>query len=383
MIPKSANASTERIAPGEARRGPGSGGAGGRDRATLPASVKPASPGAAMPLSPPGQTPPTRPSPAERRPEPPQGSSRASVQAALAVLAAAALFGTTGTAQALGPGGTTPLGVGAVRLAIGAVVLAAVALAERGPGAPRWGRHAAALLVGGLAVAAYQLTWFAGLRRTGVTLGTIVGIGSGPVFAGLLHLALRSGGLSRAWLAGTGLTVVGAGLLAVRGAEGAAADPVGLALMLGAGLSYAVYAQAAKHAMDAGLGAAQAMAGVFGVGALLMAPLLAMEPLGWLGTGRGLALALHLGVLTVGLAYWLYGRGLRRLAVPTVVTLTLAEPLTAAVLGVAVLGERLGALGWLGAAGVAAGLVLAGRGEGRDEAAGQRESAGEPPPAGA
>jgi drug/metabolite transporter, DME family len=290
-------------------------------------------------------------------------TARARVVSSLAVLAAAALFGTTGTAQALGPGGATPLGVGAVRLAIGAAVLAVVALAERGAGRARWRAHAPALLAGGVAVAAYQLAWFAGLRRTGVTIGTIVGIGSGPVFAGLLHLARRDRPLAPAWALGTALTVLGAALLASRGAGGAPADALGIALMLGAGLSYAVYAQAAKVAMDAGLGAAAAMAGLFGLGALLMAPLLATEPLGWLATPRGLAMALHLGVLTVGLAYWLYGRGLRGLAVPTVVTLTLAEPLTAAVLGVAVLGERLGALGWSGAAVIAAGLVVAGRGE--------------------
>jgi DME family drug/metabolite transporter len=297
-------------------------------------------------------------------------SARARLRSALAVLAAAALFGTTGTAQALGPDGTTPLGVGAVRLAIGAAVLAGVALADRRASRPRWGCHAPALAIGGVAVAAYQLAWFAGLRRTGVTLGTIVGIGSGPLFAGLLHLARRSGPLSRMWVLGTGVTVGGGALLAARGAGGAAADPVGLCLMMSAGLSYAVYAQAAKHAIDGGLDATQAMAGIFGAGAVLMAPLLALEPMGWLGTARGLAMALHLGVLTVGLAYWLYGRGLRGLAVPTVVTLTLAEPLTAAVLGVAVLRERAGAMGWLGAALVAAGLVLAGRGE--------REGAAEP-----
>jgi drug/metabolite transporter, DME family len=284
--------------------------------------------------------------------------------ASLAVLSASALFGTTGTAQALGPRGTTPLGVGAVRLAIGAVVLALVALLERGVRRPRWRAHASELLIGGIGVAAYQLTLFAGLRRTGVTLGTIVGIGSGPVFAGLLHVAARRGGLSRAWIAGTALTVAGVALLAGGGAKGVAADPLGLCLVLGAGLSYAVYAQAAKHAMDAGLDASHAMAGVFGVGAVLMVPLLWREPLGWVGTPRGGAMALHLGVLTLGLAYWLYGKGLRGLAVPTVVTLTLAEPLTASVLGVAVLGERLGALGWLGALVVAVGLYVAGRGEG-------------------
>ncbi|HET6923089.1 MAG TPA: DMT family transporter [Anaeromyxobacteraceae bacterium] len=280
----------------------------------------------------------------------------------LAVLAAAALFGTTGTAQALGPPGATALGVGAVRLVGGALVLAAVAWVRRPPRG-RWRRHAPALAVGGLAVAAYQVALFAGLRRTGVALGTIVGIGSGPVFAGLIHLALRRGGLSRSWTAGTGLTVTGVALLAAPGSRGASADPVGLACMLAAGLSYAVYAQAAKHAIDQGLDESGAMAGVFGVGAVALAPLLALEPLGWLLTARGTAMALHLGALTIGLAYTLYGRALRRLPVPTVVTLTLAEPLTAAVLGVALLGERLGPLGWLGAAVLAAGLVVAGRGE--------------------
>ena len=48
------------------------------------------------------------------------------------VLFAAVLFGTTGTAQALGPGGS-PLGVGAARVAVGAALLALAAWAvERG-----------------------------------------------------------------------------------------------------------------------------------------------------------------------------------------------------------------------------------------------------------
>jgi DME family drug/metabolite transporter len=287
----------------------------------------------------------------------------------LAILAAAALFGTTGTSQALGPEGTTPLGIGAVRLAVGAAALALVAAARRPAGARRWLRHAPSLLVGGAAVAAYQLAWFAGLRRTGVALGTIVGIGSGPVFAGLLHLARRDGALSRLWLAGTALTVAGAALLAARGAGGASADLVGLLFMLGAGLSYAVYSQAAKHTIDHGLDAAGAMGGIFVAGAALLAPLLATEPLAWVATPRGLALALHLGVVTIGLAYWLYGWGLHHLPVPTVVTLTLAEPLTASILGVAVLGERLDPAGWAGAALVVAGLALASRGERPEESA--------------
>jgi DME family drug/metabolite transporter len=251
-----------------------------------------------------------------------------------------------------------------VRLAVGGLALAIVALAGRPAGGRRWRPHLGALLLGGLAVAVYQLCWFAGLRRTGVALGTLVGIGSGPVFAGIIQLARRRGRLSWAWALGTGLTIAGAALLGGRSEAGARVDRLGLAFMLGAGLSYAAYAQAAKEAMTSGLDETAAMAGIFGAGAVLLAPLLAIEPMGWLGTGRGGLLALHLGVLTIGLAYWLYGRGLGRLQVATVVTLTLAEPLTAAVLAVAVLGEHLGRLGWVGAAAVVAGLALAARGEG-------------------
>jgi len=281
-----------------------------------------------------------------------------------AILGAAALFGTTGTAQALGPPGATPLGIGSARLLLGAAALLLVEGLRRPAGGRRWRPHLPALLLGGVAVAVYQLGWFAGLRRTGVALGTVVGIGSGPVMAGILHLLRRRRGLSRAWLVGTAVTVVGAGLLAARGAGESAADPLGLLLVLTAVLGYVLYVEAAQHAIQGGLDSTAAMAGMFATGAVLLLPLLWVEPLAWLGTGRGLAMALHLGLVTIGLAYSLYGWGLRFLPVPTAVTLTLAEPLTAALLGTALLGERLGPLGWLGAALVGAGLVLAGRGVG-------------------
>ncbi len=279
----------------------------------------------------------------------------------LAILAAAVLFGTTGTSQVLGPPGTTPLGVGAVRLTLGALALVALAWLDRPEGGRRWRAHVPTLLLGGLAVAVYQLSWFAGLRRTGVALGTVVGIGSGPVLAGLIHLALRRQALSGAWLAGTAATVAGAVLLALRGAGAVAADGLGLLLVLVAVAGYVVYVELAQRALGRGLDAAGTMAGMFAAGALLLQPILWLEPLGWLATGRGLVMALHLGLVTIGVAYSLYGWGLRFLTVPTVITLTLAEPLTAAVLGTALLGERLGAPGWLGAALVAGGLLVAAR----------------------
>ncbi len=288
--------------------------------------------------------------------------------ASAAVLGASMLFGTTGTAQALGPPQATSLGIGAVRLSVGALGLAALALLQRPAGGRAWSRHLPALLLGGAAVAVYQLGWFAGLRRTGVALGTVVGIGSGPVMAGLLHLARRRGGLTRAWALGTAATVAGAAFLAARGAGDAAADPLGLALTLCAVFGYVVSVEAAQHVMERGLDPAGAMAGIFGAGAILLVPVLASQSLSWVASARGAALALHLGLVTLALAYTLYAWGLRGLAVPTVVTLTLAEPLTAAVLGTALLGERLGPAGWAGAALIAVGLLLAARGAAAPEA---------------
>jgi DME family drug/metabolite transporter len=79
---------------------------------------------------------------------------------------------------------------------------------------------------------------------------------------------------------------------------------------------------------------------------------------GWLATGGGLALVLFLGVVPTAVAYVLFARGLRALQASEAATITLAEPVTAAALGVGVLGERVTGGGALGAALVLGGLVL-------------------------
>jgi len=108
----------------------------------------------------------------------------------------------------------------------------------------------------------------------------------------------------------------------------------------------------------------------FGGGALVLAPavLTPRSPLAadtaWLATGDGRLLAAWLGLVTTTAAYLLFGQGLARTTVSTASTLSLAEPLTALLLGVAALGERPRPAAWAGAALIVAGLVLA-AGEGR------------------
>ena len=77
-------------------------------------------------------------------------------------------------------------------------------------------------------------------------------------------------------LAGSGL----AGLLAVAG-QAVRLSPDGVTLALAAGVAYAVCAVAAKDLL-AGHGRVQVMAVLSGGGALLLVPVAALHPLGWL-----------------------------------------------------------------------------------------------------
>jgi DME family drug/metabolite transporter len=270
------------------------------------------------------------------------------VQPRLFVVLAAVLWGTTGTAQALAPDAATPLGVGTVRLLLGA---ASLLLAAR---AVTWGRPVA---VGGACVAAYQLAFFAAVDRTGVAAGTIVAIGSAPVLAGALGWLVRRERPSRRWWPATALAVCGGALLVAGGGDDVRLDAAGMVLAVGAGLAYAGYTVAAKGLLDVHPPLV-VMASLFGTGALLLVPLLALESFGWVAEPAGAVAAVHLGVLTVAAAYVLFGLGLRGVQVATAGTLTLAEPLTAGLLGVAVLDESLSPLAWGGVAVVVAGLVL-------------------------
>jgi DME family drug/metabolite transporter len=277
------------------------------------------------------------------------------------VLLSAVLFGTTGTAQALGPDGTTPLTVGAARIAIGGAALVAIALATKTlRDGIRWAPGPA--IAGALGVAGYQLCFFAAVDATGVAVGTVVALGSGPAFAGVFGRALRGERPTRRWAAATALAIGGAALLVLAGGDAANVDPAGVLLALGAGASYGLYTVTSKMLLESGHQPEGVMAVAFGVGALLLAPILLTQDTAWLTTPGGASLAIYLGLVPTALAYVLFARGLQKLPAASVATLTLAEPLTAATLGVVVLGERPGAIAGVGALMVLSGLlVLAGR----------------------
>lgn len=271
------------------------------------------------------------------------------------VLLAAILWGTTGTAQTFAPAGTSPLAVGTARMVIGGAILVGLMLIRggwrQGGRWPVW-----PLVFAVLGVVGYQLLFFAGVARTGVALGTIVGIGSSPILAGLFTWVLFREWPGRHWAIATGLAIVGCTLL-ISGGQSIEIDIVGILLAIGAGAAYAVYTIASKFLV--GERPSIVVAGVvFGLGALLMLPLGFVLDMSWLAEPRGFLVALHLGLVTLAAAYLLFTIGLKTVSSATAVSLTLAEPLTAALLGIFVVGESLEPLAWLGIGLLFAGLVV-------------------------
>ena len=273
------------------------------------------------------------------------------------MLAGAAASGTAGTAAHFAPGSASSVSVGAVRIVLGGAVLFGLAVGHRGSR-----RDLLALLRSGtvarvslalamVGVSGYQLCFFSAVRLTGVAVGTVVAVGSGPVLTGLISRLTGGGPLTLRWMIATAGAVGGCALLVASG-RAAGVSPAGVGLALAAGLCYAVYAVAAARMISGGTGERAVMGGLLGGAAVLLAPVLAASSPGWLVSARGLTVALYLGLITV-VGYLLVGWGLRTVPAPVAVTLGLAEPLVAALLGLLVLGERLTAT-------ATAGLILVG-----------------------
>ena len=275
----------------------------------------------------------------------------------LFVILAAVLWGTGGTAQALAPGAEDPLSIGALKIGIGGAAMLAFSVVSggwsKGPSA-RW--RPLPVLACAMLVASYQVLFFTGITQTGVALGTISAIGSLPVWAGLIDLMFGKRPDAR-WLGATALAVAGSVLLIGSGGS-VSVDPLGVLLCIASGGGLVAFTAIAKGLLEERPHSV-VMGVTFTLGAVLLSPTLLFSDPGWVLSPTGLAVALELGLGATALAYILFASGLSRVSVSTAATLSLAEPLTAGLLGVLILGERLSSTAVLGMALLVLGLLLA------------------------
>ncbi|WP_201712970.1 EamA family transporter [Rossellomorea arthrocnemi] len=260
------------------------------------------------------------------------------------VLLAAILWGTTGTAQALAPEAAHPVLIGVMRLALGGIPLLIIVLLLGRLNLKKFPIRET--LLASLTMACYQPFFFSAVTLTGVAIGTVIAIGSAPVFSGMIEWIFLKKSPVREWWFSTVLSIVGC-LMIFMNKESVTVNPYGIGMALVAGLSFASYTQfigklVGKHS------SLSIVAVVFTLSTLFLSPLLFIYNMSWITEGSGFAVTLHLGIIATGLAYFLFARGLINVPSSTAVTLSLAEPLTAALLGVFLLGEHLTLTSWLG-----------------------------------
>ncbi|KQX94422.1 EamA family transporter [Streptomyces clavifer] len=240
-----------------------------------------------------------------------------------------------------------PLALSFWRCAGGLVLLAGVLVLRpwrpRRSGEPR-GRRLLRILGTGIGLTVFQSAYFAAVQATGLTVGTVVTLGAGPVLIAVgarlvLGERLGRGGIAAVAGALTGLAVL------VLGGEPAEVRPAGvlLALLSAAGYS-AITLLTRRLGRDGASGdALSTTAWAFGIGAVGLLPMAVAEGLvpHTAATGQVLWLLVYVAAVPTALAYALYFAGAATVRAATVSVIMLLEPVSAAAIAVTVLRERL------------------------------------------
>lgn len=266
----------------------------------------------------------------------------------LAIVVAAFLFGTTFVLVKDAVADVEPVPFLAVRFMVGALVMWPFMR-----GRPSQHGIGAAGLWCGLSLAAGYLLQTIGLQYTTPSVSAFITYLL-VVIVPLLSLVT----LRRAPLPATvaGVVVATAGLVLLTGGADGVGFGRGELLTLGCAVSFAVHvvllAAYAPRMDSVRLNALQLLV----VGALCLVPGYFMG--GYDFTARAWLAALYTGAAVSGGALFLQVRGQRRLGPSRTALILLLEPVFAAALGAAT-GDRLGLVGWAGAALIMAGVALA------------------------
>ena len=247
----------------------------------------------------------------------------------IAVVIAAVLWGTTGTAATFAPQ-VSPLGIASVTMGVGGLLLALVA-------ARPIARHKTALLSNRLLVLAaavnvaiYPLAFYSSMKLSGVAVGNVISIGLAPIAAALIEWTFDKQSLNRKWLISIAFGITGVVCLAT--AKPASSfestttswyNTVGIILGLVAAFTYAMYSWIARRLIDRGIASRAAMGSMFGLGALLLMPVLLVTGAPLLASVNNFSVGLYMAVVPMFFAYLLFGRGLAVVRASLATTITL------------------------------------------------------------
>ena len=243
------------------------------------------------------------------------------------------------------------------RLALAALAIGTAAAALGRADLIRLPERPLRLLVVGVVLAAHWFLFFETIKLSSVAVALLT-VYTAPVFLSLLAPVFLPESRSRIALAA--LLPAGAGIafIALAGEGGKHARPLAVASGLGAAITYAALVIATKR-LTRRLPSATIAFWSYVVAAATLAPFLLTAPRVLPESGVDALYVVCLGVVFTGLSYFVYVSLLRRVTAQAIGVLAFLEPVSAALLAWAILGQ---ALGWQVAVGgalvVAAGLVV-------------------------
>lgn len=284
-----------------------------------------------------------------------------------AILAAGTLWGTTGVStQAIyhfSP--TNALSVAFMRMAIGALVL--LLFCWRLLGRRMWqvkGRDALLMIFLGVMQAIFQFSYLAAIPYCGVTIATLIALCVAPVIVVFFSAFFLRERVTLKIIIALACALGGTVLL-----TGAPAGPqqtdrvlIGVVLSVICAASYAGVILGGR-ALSNRYHPLQVNAASFGLGALILFACSLSTQLVWSYPTTSWLLLVYMGCIPTALAYVLFQTGMRSTPATLTSILTLAEPLTAAILAWVLFGERLSPLGILGALLLLGTIFLLARGE--------------------
>ena len=267
------------------------------------------------------------------------------------------LAGTAGTVAAIYAINTPSPVIGFVRLSIGAITLLILApfLGGKLSQLPRLITRPGVWIMA-TSSASYQVFFFASVDRAGVATAALITVGCIPVSAGIVGWIFLRERPSRIWYISTAIAI--SGLVIASLGELQTNDATGLIFAVIAGSGIGAYINAAKIEVRAGGHSSQLpgmafLLGSIGLFFVVRSDLLQVE---W--TTQTILLAVYLGAVTMGIANGIQMLGLRGISPGVASTMMLADPVTAAVLGVVVLGEAVTLTGTVGLILVVIGLAM-------------------------
>ena len=206
--------------------------------------------------------------------------------------------------------------------------------------------------MGALAVAIYPLAFYSSMRLSGVIIGTVVSIGSAPILSAIIEYFSRDFQLNKQWATGALLGIIGMVMLAFSDNASTTIQytHVNLGILLGlvAGLTYALYSWSARQLMLKGVNTKAAMGATFGCGGLLLIPVMLITGSAFVTSWNNMAVGFYMALIPMFLGYLCYGFGLSKISVSMATTITLLEPVIAAILAMLIVGECLSLIGWIG-----------------------------------